>query len=137
MSMTERASSAQGTERGVADLLTDLARHGAQLFRQELALATAEAAATVRGLGSAAAAVALAGLLLYATVLLLLAAATLALTQVLPPWAAALAVAAVTGLVGLIHLAKGRRDAERSARLPEQAWRSMRQDAALVRRRLP
>jgi hypothetical protein len=137
MAREDAAASSERGGRGVAELLADLARETTQLFQQELALAAAELGATIQRLGTGAVEMLCGGLVLYAAFLSLLAAATLGLAEVLPAWAAALTVALVAGVIGAVLVAKGRHDVELRGVVTARAWRSLRQDAAWLRQRLP
>ena len=77
---------------------------------------------------------------MLAAILLLLDAAVMALAQVLPPeqapWLAPLIVGGIVGVIGLVALAKGRRDLEARKLAPTRTMRSLRRDAELTREHL-
>ena len=120
-------------ERPVGGLLADLARQFALLLRQELALARAEMVGKVGRLGGGAGLLAAGGLLAFAGLLYLLAAATLALTQVVDPWLAALAVGAVALVLGLVLVLVGRSRFRGDRLIPQRTIRSLKDDAAWAR----
>jgi Putative Actinobacterial Holin-X, holin superfamily III len=120
-------------DRGVAGLFTALAREASRLFRQEIALAKAELTQKVGRAGTGAVEVAAGGLILYAGFLALLAAAALALTRVLPDWAAALVVGVVVILIGAVLVLKGKRDLGPRRLLPDHTLRTLREDARWAR----
>lgn len=118
----------------VPTLLHRLTHELSRLFRQELALATAElthtAARTLAAISTAAAG---AGVL-YAGLLVLLAAAVLGLSQVVAPWLAALIVGIVVSLVGIAALVAGTRSMPEAMR-PERTVRSVSKDKDVLTRK--
>jgi hypothetical protein len=122
--------------RGLADLFAALAREGSRLFRQEVALAKAELAQKLGRAGTGAVEIAAGGLILYAGFLALLAAAALALTRVLPDWAAALLVGVVVILIGAVLVLKGKRDLGPRQLVPNRTLRTLREDARWARERV-
>lgn len=123
-------------ERGVAGLFADLARETSRLFRQEVALAKAELAEKLSRFGAGAAEIAVGGLLLYAGLLALMAAAVLGLARVVPDWAAALIVGVVVMAIGGGLLLKGRRDVEPAHLVPDRTLRTLREDAQWAREQM-
>jgi hypothetical protein len=124
------------TERSIATLLSDLASETILLIRQELALLKAELHEKFGRLGQGATAVGAGALIAFSGWLVLLAAAVLGLATVLPPWLAALIVAAVALATGgiLIFVGKSRFDAQ--SLMPRRTLRSLREDEAWLRERL-
>jgi hypothetical protein len=120
-------------DRGLAGLFAALAREGSRLFRQEVALARAELAAKLGQAGSGAVQIAAGGLILYAGFLALLAAAALALTRVLPDWAAALVIGVLVVVIGGVLLLKGKRDLGARRLVPDRTLRTLREDARWAR----
>jgi hypothetical protein len=116
-------------ERGIGALFADLAREASRLVRQEFALAKAELIDRSAQVGAGVAFCIAGGLVVFAGGLVLLAAAVLALTLVLPPWGAALAVGGMVTLVGLAILLKGRRDMAARNLVPRRTLRTLQQDA--------
>jgi uncharacterized membrane protein YqjE len=113
------------------DLVTELARKGSLLARKEIELAKAELREDVRSEIRMASGLGVAGLCAVFTIQLLLVAVVLALMQaeVLPGWAAALAVAAVVlaigtavGLWGWARRVKKPLDASRRSLKEDLRW---------------
>lgn len=121
----------------VGNLLSRLVDDVAILLRKELALATSEVSHAVNeakaGLGSAVAG----GAVLYAGVLFLLLAATFALAEVMPDWAAALIVGGVVTLIGAIMFSAGKRKMSAQNFKPDRAVRSVQKDADMIERQRP
>ena len=120
-------------ERPVGGLLSDLARQTGLLLRQEVALAKSELFQKMGQLGTGAGMLAAGGLVAFAGVLCLLAAATLGLAIVLEPWLAALIVGVVVLVLGglLAWLGKSRMQAENL--VPQRTIRSLKDDAEWAR----
>lgn len=135
MEMSARNDTSE--RRSVIGLISDLWRESSALFRAETELAKAELAEKVSQVQTALISVAVGGAILLAAILLLLDAAVNALAQVLPPehasWLSPLIVGLVVGVIGLIALAKGRRDLEARKLAPARTMRSLRRDAELTK----
>lgn len=118
----------------VPTLLHRLSHELASLFRQELALASAELTRTFgRTLTSVAAAVAGAAVL-FAGVLVLLAAAVLGLSLVLAPWLAALVVGVVVSAIGIAAVVAGMHSLPETLQ-PKRATRSVAKDKDVLTRK--
>jgi Putative Actinobacterial Holin-X, holin superfamily III len=107
------------------------------LFRQEVRLATAEASRSLGSLLTGVTSFAVAGAVLFAGLLVLLAAAVLGLALVLPAWGAALVVGAAVILIGVGLLGAGRAKV-RSTNVKAAAERtaaSLREDKDVLTRR--
>jgi hypothetical protein len=126
--------------RPLIGLFSDLWRETSALFRAETELAKAELSEKVSQVQTAVVSLAIGGAILLAAVLVLLDAAVNALAQVLPPehaaWLAPLIVGVAVGAIGLIALAKGRRDLAAGKLAPTRTMRSLRRDAELTREHL-
>lgn len=94
-------------DRSLGSLFTELSRELGTLVRKEIQLAKTEATEKARQAGSGAALVAIGGVLLLVALLALATTAILALSEVVAPWLAALIVAVVVALVGIVVLSKG------------------------------
>jgi xanthine/uracil permease len=116
-------------ERRLAGLFGDLARESTRLFRQEVALAKAEISSKVGQMGMGAAELVAGGLIAYAGLLVLLAAAVLGLALLLRPWLAALIVGVVVVVIGVGLALKGRRDVASNKLAPDRTLRTLRDDA--------
>ena len=122
--------------RSMAGLFGDLAREASRLFRQEIALGRAELEAKLSQLGTGAVEMVAGGLVIYAGFLALLVAAGLGLALVLQPWLVALAVGAVTVIVGALIAIRGKRAISSRTLVPERTLRSLRKDAAWAREQM-
>ena len=123
-------------DRSIATLLSDLASETILLLRQELALVKAELHEKFSRVGQGATALGAGALIAFSGWLVLLAAAVLGLSNVVPPWLAALIVALVVLAIGatLLLLGKNRLDAD--SLTPKRTIRSLREDEAWIRERL-
>jgi Putative Actinobacterial Holin-X, holin superfamily III len=124
------------SERSMAGLFGDLARLITRLLHQEIALGRAELGAKLSELGTGAVEMVAGGLIIYAGFLALLVAAGLGLALVLQPWLAALAVGAVTVIIGAIIAFIGKRAVSSRTLVPERTLRSLRKDAAWAREQM-
>jgi VIT1/CCC1 family predicted Fe2+/Mn2+ transporter len=97
-------------DRPLAGLFADLARESANLARSEIALAKAELTDKATEAAGGVAFIAVGGLVAFAGVLVLLAAAVLGLSNILAPWLSALIVGVVVLAVGgiLAYVGKNR-----------------------------
>jgi sirohydrochlorin ferrochelatase len=115
----------------VRHLLDELA----QLFRQEVRLATAEASDSLKALAYGATSVLIAAVLVFAGLLVLLAAAVLGLAAALPAWLAALAVGLGTlGLAGVVFVVGKSRVGDVAAK-SARSVRSLARDKEVLTRR--
>jgi predicted phage tail protein len=124
-------------QESIADLLRRLMEELSTLFRQELALASAEISGAMSKLSRGLISVATGGAVLYAGFLTLLAAAVLALALVVEPWLAALIVGGAVTLIGLVMVMKGKKALEPSDLKPRRTVESLRQDKDVLMRREP
>jgi hypothetical protein len=122
------SQSAFGLLRRLTDELTTL-------LRQELALATAEIARSMRVLLGGAASVAAGGAVLFMGLLAMLAAAVLGLATVLQPWLAALVIGGAVALIGVVLVLVGIRSLDPSTLKPARTAESLRRDKDVITRR--
>jgi hypothetical protein len=134
--VTAQAGVNQG-EASILGLLQRLTQDLARLFRQEAALATAEFSRACLHLARGIGAIAAAAALIYAGLLVLLAAAVLGLMQLVPGWEAALIVGGATVALGLILLLAGRPQLSAAGLKPTRSAQSLRQDRDVLTRRAP
>jgi hypothetical protein len=106
----------------------------ATLFRQEMALATAEVTGALTQLTVGVVSVATGGLVLFAGFLVLLASAVLGLSNVVEPWLAALIVGAIVAVVGLTMVYAGRRKIDPSTLKPRRSSESLQRDKEVLTR---
>jgi hypothetical protein len=118
----------------VTALLHRLTRELATLFRQELALVSAEATRTLGKILAASATAAAGGAALFAGVLALLAAAVLGLSHIMADWLAALLVGTFVSVVGIAALVRGTRALPESLR-PRRSARSLSKDKDVLMRK--
>jgi hypothetical protein len=109
----------------------------ATLLRQELTLATAEVARSMRIMLTGAAALAVGGAVLYTGLLVMLAAAVLGLATVLQPWLAALVIGAAVSIIGIVLVLAGIRSIDPSTLKPSRTTESLRKDKDVITRRRP
>ena len=116
----------------LTSLLRDLIAEISELIRQEFRLARAETAEKLSHAQTAVIAIA-AGLLLgFCALLVLLEAAIAGLSEVMPPWAASLVVAAVVAVLAFVLVRTGQKMLSPAALVPERTIDSLRQDREMV-----
>jgi hypothetical protein len=103
------------------------------LFRQEMALATAEISQALTKLASGVASVAAGAAVLYAGFLTLIAAAVLGLAQTMKPWLAGVVVGAVVTLIGIVLFFAGRKTMDAGNLKPRRTVESLREDKEVVK----
>lgn len=101
----------------VSDLISDLG----QLVRQELRLAQAELSDKLKQAQNGAYAIVTGLLVAFCALLILLQAVVIALSNVLPPWLAALSVGGVLALVAFVLIRHGRQNLKAHNLLPERS----------------
>lgn len=120
-------------DKSVPQLLSELARDTAALVRDEVRLARAELSEKVPQAGAGAAYLAAGGGVAFAGLLFLLAAAAIALANVVAPWLSALIVGLVVVVIGAALLAKGRSNIRSTNLVPERTVRSVQRDVELAK----
>lgn len=123
-------------ERSLMELFTDLTQSTADLVRQEVALAKAEASEKVSQVGNAVASLAVGGLLAFAGLLILLQALVVGLAEFMPGWLASLIVGGVVALIGLGLLLAGRSALRAQSLAPRRIAESLRRDRDMVREQM-
>jgi hypothetical protein len=116
-------------------LLRRLMDELATLFRQEVALATAEVSGALTRMLLGMTSVATGAAVLYAGFLVLLAAAVLGLATMMSPWLAALVVGLVASVIGLGMVYGGRKAFDPTALKPRRTVESLRQDKETLTRK--
>lgn len=114
-------------ERRLSELLSDLMREEKFFFQQELQLFKSEISLKVSQAGKDLALIAMGGAMVYAGVLILLIAATLALALVIPAWASALIIGIVGIAVGYALLQRGMNDLKHMNASPTQTLESLKE----------
>jgi hypothetical protein len=117
----------------VTALLHRLTRELATLFRQELALAAGEVTRTLGKILTASATAAAGGAVVFAGLLVLLAAAVLGLSHVMADWLAALLVGILVSVVGVVAMVAGARALPETI-LPKRSARSLSKDKDVLKR---
>jgi uncharacterized membrane protein YqjE len=98
---------AMPSDRSIADVLKDIVANVQHIIRAEVRLARVEVRENIFKMKRGAMFLVVAGLLGTLAVGVLLLTAVYALSQVMPPWAAALVVAVVTGVVAAVCAGTG------------------------------
>jgi uncharacterized membrane protein YqjE len=129
--------SEERSSQSIVTLLRRLTHEVASLLRQEIRLATVEISGALKRAIAGALATASGGAVLFAGILVLLAAAVLGLATVLPAWASALIVGVVVSVIGLILVLSGAKQLNPSALEPERSVRSLAKDKDVLMRREP
>ena len=117
-------------------LLRRLVDEFSLLFRTEIALAKAEVVQSFTHLKAAAISMASGGAVLFAGLLVLLAAAVLGLSHVVADWLAALIVGGLVSIVGFVMINSGKNKFDSSALKPERTQRALQQDKEMLERRM-
>lgn len=117
-----------------AGLLSRLVNDVSALFRNEVALAKAELSHAATAAKAGIASMATGAAVLVAGLLALVAAAILALAEVVDPWLAALIVGAVLAIAGFVMVSAGKKKLDPSAFTLARTQESLRQDTEVVRR---
>lgn len=116
-------------ERSVGELFADLSREVSNLVRQEVQLAKTELTEKATQTGKNLVSIVIGGVLAFAGLLGLEAAAILGLAHVLPDWGAALAVALVILLVAGMLVMKGIGALKNQDLVPRQTVETLKEDA--------
>jgi drug/metabolite transporter (DMT)-like permease len=117
-------------ERSLGELLSELSRETSVLVRKEVELATTEITAKARTAGTHVAVVAAGGALAHATLLVLLAAVVIGLTELgIAAWLAAGIVAIAVGVVGSILIQMGVSRLRATRVVPVHTVQSLKEDA--------
>ena len=123
--------------RGVGDLLGDLGRQVSTLVRKEIDLARVELTSNIRRFTRGAAMVAAGGVVLYAGLLVLLAAIVFALIAAgLDGWLAALIVAVVTLAIGGGLLWMGVKQIQNTEMAPKQTAETVQENVEFVKEQM-
>ena len=123
--------------RGVGDLLGDLGRQVSTLVRKEIDLARVELTSNIRRFSRGAAMVAAGGVVLYAGLLVLLAAIVFALIAAgLDGWLAALIVAIVTLAIGGGLLWMGVKQIQNTEMAPKQTAETVQENVEFVKEQM-
>ncbi len=124
-------------EQSIGTLLKQLAREIPMLFTKELALAKAEARESLRATKAGVAAVASGGAVMLAGLIIVLLSAVYGLSNVMPPWLAALIVGVAGLIVGWMMVAAGKKKFETDSLRPEHTINSLHKDKDAISGRTP
>ncbi len=128
--MTTAQPSRNGTEEtSVGQLISEISDDLSHLFRQEVELAKAEVRQEARKAGKAAGMLGGAGFAGYMVALLVTLAVVAALSNVMDPGWAALIVAVVWAVVGIVLYATGRQRLRTVSPVPRQTVETLKEDA--------
>ncbi|MBV9471149.1 MAG: phage holin family protein [Abitibacteriaceae bacterium] len=116
-------------ERSVGELFADLSREVSNLVRQEVQLAKTELTEKATQTGKNLVSIVIGGVLAFAGLLGLEAAAILGLARVLPDWGAALLVAVVILIVAMMLVMKGINALKNQDLVPRQTVDTLKEDA--------
>jgi hypothetical protein len=119
-------------EKSIAGLISDLTRDITTLFRQEMNLVKTEMSEKVGQAESGVTMLIIGGAVAYAGFLVLLVAAVIGLSFVVEPWLAALIVACVALLIGIVLLMNGRSNLKAHNLIPEKTVESLQRDKYLA-----
>jgi uncharacterized membrane protein len=119
-------------ETSFASLLRDLIAEIGQLFRQELRLARAETGEKLSQAQNGIIAIVVGLLLASSALLILLQAVVLALSQIVPAWAASVIVGVVVAIVALILIRGGQSSLKLTNLTPTRTLDALRKDRDMV-----
>lgn len=119
-------------ETSFAALLKELIAEIGQLFRQELRLARAETGEKLAQAQNGVIALVVGLLLAFSALLILLQAVVIALSEVMPAWAASVVVGGVIAIVAFILIRGGQNNLKLTNLAPTRTLESMRRDRDMV-----
>lgn len=117
-------------------LLKRLLNEVSDLFRKEIALAKMEAAEALSHVKTGAISMAAGGAVLFGGIVVLLAAVVLVLALWLPAWLAALIVGGIVTVTGYVMVQAGKKTFEVENIKPNRTQEALRQDKAMLERRM-
>jgi VIT1/CCC1 family predicted Fe2+/Mn2+ transporter len=124
-------------DRSLGELFGDLSRQLSTLIRQEIDLARTEVTGRVSAVGRDAAVLAAGVGLLYAGLLVLLAAAVLLLSDIgVTPWLAAVVVALIVGVIGGLMVVSARQAMATREIAPRRTLETLKDDADWAKERI-
>jgi Flp pilus assembly protein TadB len=122
-------------DRTLGELFAELSRETTELIRKEMQLATTEMTAKVRTGAAQAGMIGVGGALMYAGLLVVMAAAVLLLIALgLPPWLAALIIAAAALGIGYLLTARGRARLRTTSFVPTQTIETLKENTTWTNR---
>jgi hypothetical protein len=121
-------------EKSLGDLFTDLASNTGKLVRQEVALAQTELTNKATTAGKNVGFLAVGGLVGYAALLGVLAAAILLLGNYMPVWASALVVSVVVGIVAAFLIMSAIKGLKNMDPVPRETIETLQEDATWLKK---
>lgn len=121
------------SSRSVPDLLTDLLRETTELFRTEGRLIRAEISDKITQVQIGGGSLAAGAICLLVSLIVLAGALVVALGKVMDPAWAALLVGVVIAVIGVLLLAKGKKDLETVSLTPDRTLGQLQKDGQLVK----
>lgn len=131
-SQTHETMASREADRSLPGNLAELTHHTIDLLRKEMKLAKVEVGEKLDQARQGMTNLAVGGLILFAGVLTLLAAAVLGIGLYIPYWASALIVGGAVALIGAVMLGKGRHDVQPESLEPERTIDEIQRDKRLV-----
>lgn len=125
----ERAVAADGDNRSLGDLFTDLTHETTVLVRQEVQLAKTEMSQKAAEVGKDVGFLVAGGAILYAGLLALIATIIIALAYAMPWWLSALIVAIVVLAIGGFLVQRGLANLKQTSLAPTQTLDTLKEDA--------
>lgn len=116
-------------ERSLGELFSELANETSMLVRQEVSLAKTELTQKAVSVGTNVGFLVAGGLVGYAALLAILAAAIIGLSYFIPAWAAALIVGAIVGIVAFVLISSALAALKKTNLTPTQSVESIKEDA--------
>lgn len=116
-------------EESLGDLFSDLASHTGKLIKQEISLVQVELAHKASNAGRNVGFLAAGGVAAFASVLVLLAAAVIILSNVIPLWLSALVVGGIVGVVAYLIISSALNDLKKIEWAPRESVESIKEDA--------
>ena len=123
-------------ERSLGDLFSELAAETSALVRQEVALAQTELTQKATRVGKNVGFLVVGGAIGYAALLTFLAAAIIGLAIFVPPWAAALIVGAIVGIIAYLLISSGLKALKETDLTPRQTVETLKEDAEWLKKQV-
>ena len=123
-------------DRSIGELFGELANETGALFRQELALAKVELSKKASRVGANIGRLAIGGAIAYAALLALIAGLIILLANVMPWWAAAFVIAAVTGVIAAVLVSKALAVLKEADLTPRQTVDTLKEDAQWAKQQM-
>jgi uncharacterized membrane protein len=120
-------------DKSISTLLSDLTREITTLFRQEVLLVKTEISEKAGQAQSGLTSIVVGGAVAYAGVLVLLIAAVLGLSLIMPAWLAAFLVAVVVLVIGMSMIGKGKNNLRARNLMPRKSVESLQRDKQVAR----